>query len=118
MQSLIRWWFLHAGHWAVLYGAFAAQMEGAMSVLKFWVWLMAPLSLFLVADKAATDAAKKPARPVLGWLGMFQAWVTLGLLVWFGHIATGVAWFVVIGMCAYHRDATRRARAAAAATAT
>lgn len=113
MKDVTRWWFVHALHWAALYGAFAAQVEGAMYVLKFWVWVMAPLSLFLLADKAAADAAKKPARPVLGWLSMLQAWVTLGLLVWFGHIASAAAWGLVMVMCAMHREATRKARAAA-----
>jgi hypothetical protein len=114
MKELTRWWVMHALHWAVLYGAFVAQMEGAMYVLKFWVWVMAPLSLFLLADKAAADAAKKLPQPVRGWLSMLQAWVTLGLLVWFGHIASALAWGLV--MCAVHRDTTRKARAAAAAS--
>lgn len=118
MKDLGRWWFVHALHWAVLYGAFAADMDGAMYVLKFWVFVMAPLSLFLLADKAAADAAKKPPQPVRAWLSMLQAWVTLGLLVWFGHIASALAWGLVMVMCAVHRDAIRKARAAAAASAT
>ena len=52
MKDLTRWWFAHALHWAVLYGAFAADMDGAMYVLKFWVWVMAPLSLFLLNTQA------------------------------------------------------------------
>ena len=117
MKDLTRWYLVHALHWAVLYGAFAAQIEGAMYVLKFWVWVMAPFSLFLLADKAAADAAKKPPQPVRAWLSMLQAWATLGLLVWFGHIASALAWGLVIVMVAVHRDATRKARNSTASSA-
>ena len=117
MKSLAKWWFVHALHWAILYGAFAAQVDGARYVLKFLVWVMAPLSLFLLADKAAADAAKKPRQVARGWLSWLQAWVTLGLLVWGGHIASGLAWGLVMLMIAVHRDATNKARAAAASTA-
>jgi hypothetical protein len=36
--------------------------------------------------------------------------------VWFGHIASALAWGLVMVMCAVHRDTTRKARAAAAAS--
>lgn len=117
MKNIAQWWLVHLLHWAVLYGAFAAQMEGAMYVLKFWVWVMAPLSPFLLAEKAAKDAAKKPPEPLRGALSMVQAWTTLGLLVWFGHIASGLAWGWVMLMVAMHRDNTRKAREATAAQA-
>lgn len=117
MKNLTRWWLVHAMHWAVLYGAFAADMNGAMYVLKFWVWVMAPLSLSLLTDKAVADSAKKPPQPVRGWLSMLQAWVTLGLLVWFGHIASALAWGLVMVMFAVHRAATSKARAAAVTSA-
>lgn len=117
MKKLAHWWLVHALHWAVLYGAFFANVAGAMYVLKFCVWLMAPVSLLLLDDKPAAEAAKKPERPVLRWLSKLQAWATLGLLVWFGHIASALAWGLVMVMFAMHHDATRKARAAAATTA-
>ena len=117
MKYLLKWWLVHALHWALLYGAFAAQIDGAMFVVKFWVWVMAPASLLLLADKTAIAAAKKPARPVLRSLSWLQAWATLGLLVWNGHIATGLAWGVVMAVIAVHQDATDKARASAAAVA-
>lgn len=115
MTDLAKWWLVHAMHWALLYGAFVANLDGAMYVLKFLVWALAPVSLLLLADEATTDAAKKPPQPVRGWLSRFQSWVTLALLVWFGHIASGAAWGLVMLMCAIHREATRKVRAATAA---
>lgn len=112
MKVLAMWWLRHVLHWAVLYGAFAAEVDGAMYILKFLVWVMAPLSLFLLANNAVVDAAKKPPHPVRADLSMLQAWATLGLLVWFGHIASALAWGVVMTMVAVHRDYTRKARAA------
>jgi hypothetical protein len=117
MKDMAKWFFVHALHWALLYGAFAADVEGAMYVLKFWVWLMAPLSLFLLADKAVANSAKKPTTPARSALVWLQAWVTLGLLVWFGHIASALAWGLVMVACAVHREATRKARASAATSA-
>lgn len=116
-MKLTKWWLVHLLHWALLYGAFAAEVDGAMYVLKFWVWVMAPLSLFLLADKAAADAAKKPPQPVRGALSWVQAWVTLGLLVWFGHIASALALGLTMTVIAVYRDATLKLRASSAASA-
>jgi len=107
---LLKWWAWHTLYWVVLYGAFGLGIEGAMYVLKFWIWLMAPLSLFLLLDKASAAAAQKPRRTTLNALSMLQAWVTLGLLVWFGHVVSACAWGFVMLMVVVHRDATRKAR--------
>jgi hypothetical protein len=114
MKEAMKWWLVHALHWAVLYGAFAVQADGPMYVLKFWAWVMAVLSCFLLTDKAVADAAKKPARPVRRWLSWVQAWATLGLLVWFGHIATGLAWAWVMVVIADHQDKVKTQRSAPA----
>jgi len=108
LKDLTKWWFIHVIHWAVMYGAFAANLDGAMYVLKFWVWIMAPISLTLLADKAIKDTAQKPARPIRSFLSMTQAWVMLFALVWFGHIATGLAWAFVILVTYVHKDQARK----------
>ncbi len=114
MRDFLKWSVAHALHWAVLYGAFAADIDGAMYVLKFWVWVLLPLSLFLLADHVAASAAKKPRTPIRGFLSALQAWATLGLLVWFGHIASALAWGFVMLVVAVHRDKTGKARASTA----
>ena len=110
MKDFLKWLVAHSLHWAVLYGAFAAQLDGAMYVLKFWVWLMAPLSLFLLVAKVTEEEANRPPQPVRSALNFLQAWVTLGLLVWFGHIATALAWGLAMLMFAAYRDAVKKAR--------
>lgn len=117
MKKLTMWGLVHSLHWAVLYGAFCAEVDGAMYLLKFWVWVMAPLSLVLLADKVVIEAAKNPPQPVRGALSRLQAWVTLGLLVWFGHIASALAWGLVMTMVALHIEATRKVRASTATSA-
>ena len=117
MKKLAIWWLVHSLHWAVLYGAFSAEVNGAMYLLKFWVWVMAPLSLVLLADTVVLEAAKKPPQPVRSTLSRLQAWVTLGLLVWFGHIASALAWGLVMTMVALHIEATRKLRASMATSA-
>lgn len=115
MSDLAKWWLWHALHWALLYGAFAAEMQGAMYVVKFVVWSFVPFSLLLLADKAVADTAARPRRPLLNALKMLQAWSTLILLVWFGHIVTALAWAFVMFMVAVHRELVRRKRDSTAA---
>lgn len=117
MKKLLHWMAWHLGHWALLYLAFVMDLEGAMSLLKFFVWMLAPLSLFFLSAKLAAEVAKKPRQP--SWqhaCSQVQGWITLCLLVWFGHVATGVAWAIVILMSAFGRDQAEKIRAAAAAS--
>jgi hypothetical protein len=114
MKDAMKWWVVHVLHWAVLYGAFVVQADGAMYALKFWAWVMALLSCVLLAEEAVADAAKKPSQPVRRWLSWVRAWATLGLLVWFGHIATGLAWLWVMVMIAIHQDKVKTQRNAPA----
>ena len=110
MKDMMKWCFVHALHWAVLYGAFAAQADGAMYVLKFWTWVMAILSWVLLTEEAVANAAKKPPQPMRRWLSWVQAWATLGLMVWFGHIVTGLAWLWVMVMIAIHQEKVKTQR--------
>lgn len=113
-----KWTMVHAFHWAVLYGAFAANLEGAMYVLKFWVWAAAALCLVLLTDSAIKSTAEKPEEAKLKQaLSLAQAWVTLGLLIWFGHIASAVAWGWVMCAVAFHRDAARKLKTSGATAA-
>lgn len=117
MKDLPKWILMHSLHWAVLYGAFAAQLDGALNLLMFWVWAMAPVSLFLLTDLAIAFSAEKPPKPIRSTLSMLQAWVTLGLLVWGGHVATALAWGLVMIVVAAHISSVRKVRAAVASRA-
>lgn len=117
-MNAMKWALGHTLHWAALYGAFFAGVAGAMYALTFWVWVLAPLSWLLPTDKVIAAAASKPAQPqpVRRWLNWTQAWATLGLLVWFGHLATGLAWLLVMAATALREDqvAARRSELAQA----
>jgi hypothetical protein len=114
MKNLARWCVVHAIHWALLYGAFVAGIDGAMYVLKFFVWCMWPLSFLLASKDVIAKDAKEPPKPFLSALSAFQAWVTLFFLVWHGHFFTGLAWLIVIVMIAHHRAETKKVREALA----
>ncbi len=116
-MSTVKWLAVHAIHWAILYGAFVAKIDGALYVIKFFVWAMAILSPVLLTDQAVTDSAKKPPQPVRGWMIWLQASATLGLLVWFGHIASALAWCLVMVMTAVQSRIVRKVRASAATSA-
>ena len=60
MGKILSWTLMHCAHWAVLYGAFVMNLEGAMYVLKFFAWgLVAPVALLLLADAAAQKGAHR-----------------------------------------------------------
>lgn len=112
-MKTVRWWLVYALTWALLYGAFVARLEGALHVVKFSVWVLAALSPVMVVDSVIEQSVKEPPmrlRSVLLWL---RNWVALGLLVWFGHIATGAALGVVMLCAAAHGLAVRKRRASA-----
>ncbi len=111
MKKLMTWTLVHCAHWAVLWGAFGAELEGAMYVLKFFAWTMAPLSLLLLTSFAQEKGAQEPQTPVRAALSRVQAWVTLLLLVWFGHVATALAWGVSMFCAAAYREGVKKRRA-------
>ena len=74
MKKIMQWTLLQLLHWAVLYGAFVLRLDGAMYVLKFWVWCGAPLSLVLLTDAVAAKAAAAPPTPVRTALSRVQSW--------------------------------------------
>lgn len=112
-----KWLIGHVLHWIVLYYAFAVGIDGAMYVLKFFVWVLALCSLALLNDKILAEAGKLEPKPVRRALNSLQAWVTLGLLVWFGHIVSAIAWGVLMLMVAVHHDAVSKARSTGDTTA-
>ena len=105
------WWLLHALTWALLYGAFVARLEGALYVLKFYVWIKAILSPAMLVTSVIEEAAKQTPKPLRWALAQLLNWTAMGLLVWFGHVATGAALFVEILFCAAHRREVRKRRA-------
>lgn len=113
MKKTMSWLVLHACLWAVLYGAFAMKLEGAMYLLKFFAWVMAPLALFLLTDAAQKKGADEQPRPIATALSRLHAWTMLGLLVWHGHVATALAWGLVMLCGAIYREGVKKARGAA-----
>lgn len=113
MKKLLTWSAVHALHWALLYIAFAMQVEGALYVLKFAVWLLAPLSLTFAMDVSIKSTAALPRQPVRAFLTALQGWTTLGLFVWYGHIVTALAWGLVMFMRSFNRQEAQKLRSVA-----
>lgn len=110
MKKLATWIVFHAAHWAVLYGAFGLDLEGAMYILKFFAWAMVFLAPLLLTDAAKENGAKENPAQVRRVMTNIQSWVTLLALVWFGHIATAVAWFWVMVCVAIYREQVKKMR--------
>ena len=111
MKSIMKWAIVHMAVWAVLYGAFFENIEGALYTLKFFIWLTAPLSAFLLIGGVVSTSAKGRQRPVLRALSNIQLSAALVLLVWFGHLFTGLACAAIMAFIAIHRSAVNEARA-------
>lgn len=111
MKKLITWIAAHCAHWAILYMAFFAHIDGALYILKFFAWAMVFISPVLLTDIAKDRGAKETPTPVRAVLSRVQSWCTLLALVWFGHIATAVAWVFVMLCCALYREGVKKIRA-------
>lgn len=110
MKKHITWITFHTLHWAVLYGAFELKLNGAMYVLQFFVWVMLLTAFILLSDRLAKQAAKDKPAPLKATMSALQSWSTLLLLVWNGHIATSIAWGVVMMLVAIHREKVQELR--------
>lgn len=112
--ELARWVVWYVLLWGVLYGAFVAQVAGALHVLKFYVWAVALVSPMALADRVVAGSLEIQSRPLLGLLSRAQELATLALLVWFGHFASAAAWALALALFDAHRKMVREARAGSA----
>jgi hypothetical protein len=69
-------------------------VDGALYVLKFFVWAIClPAGLIALTDAAQKNMAKEPDTGPLNKLAArLVAWGCLAVMIWTGHIATAVAW--------------------------
>lgn len=116
MNKLATWIAFHCAHWAVLYGAFVLEVEGALYVLKFFAWVMVFVAPLLLTNAAKENGVKENPTPVRSALTRIQSWATLLALVWFGHIATALAWCWVMACVALYREGVKKTRTERMAT--
>lgn len=106
---------VHSTHWLVLYLAFAVGSEGALRVLLFVCWGCALFLPMMHMKAAQAELLKRPAHgPLRSASTRVQSWLTLALLVWFGHIPTAVAWAFAMFNAAVVDAGLKELRAAAA----
>lgn len=110
MKKLIVWTGIYCASWALLYATFALNIDGAMNVLKFFVWGIALLSPLLLLDIAMDSAAKQAPTPVRWLLQRLMDWITLLLLAWFGHLVTAGAWAIKMLCVRMHQDGVEKRR--------
>jgi hypothetical protein len=111
VKKLATWIAFHCAHWAALYGAFIIELDGALYILKFFVWAMVFIAPLMLTDAATEQGLKDSDKPVRGAMTRIQSWTTLLALVWFGHIATAIAWLWVMACAAIYRESVKKARA-------
>lgn len=95
---------IHLLLWVAAYMAFIVGSDGFLSILKFYSWVIAAISIVMLSDRATKEAAEKPDAPaVLRLSGRALHVFMLFGFVWFGHYATGFAVLFFMFVSALHR---------------
>ena len=76
------------------YLGLVAGVDGALYVMKFFVWAIClPVGLVALTDATQKIMAKEPdSGPLNKLAARLVAWACLGVMIWAGHIVTGMAW--------------------------
>ena len=76
------------------WAGFVNGVDGALYVVKFFVWAIClPTGLLAMSEQVQKALAKNPPPGALHKLASrITAWGVLGVMVWTGHIATACAW--------------------------
>ena len=95
------------------YLGLVAGVDGALYVMKFFVWAIClPAGLIALSDAAQKNMAKEPDTGSLNKLAArLVAWGCLGMMIWTGHMATGVAWGFYMMCTAVASEGVKKHRA-------
>ena len=112
MKKALRWLVLNGGFVAAVWYGFIEGIDGAQYIAKFWVWAVTvPMGLMALTDAMQKKLAAAPPTPVQSNVQQLIAWLALGVFIWFGHIATAVAWGFWMLANAICREGVKRHRA-------
>lgn len=98
------------------YGA-VEGIPGAQNMLMFFIWAIClPIGLLALHPTMHKSLAEKPPTPIASGLSHCVGFAILGILIWTGHMATGVAWgfYLFCAAVANHEAKKLRAQAAGA----
>ena len=102
---------------ALTWTGFVNGVEGAMYLVKFFVWAIClPISFPALSTPMQQALAKDPAPGLVHkWVSRASAWLVLGVMVWTGHIATACAWGFYLLCAAVASEGAKKLRAEASA---
>ena len=110
-KAKVRWWSSHLTVWVIIIGAAMPGSEFFMYALKITVFVVAPISVFLLSEKniqiGATSARSKPA---FGVLLAGQAVAVVVLLFWRGHELTSFVGTLSLIVILFYKCAVRDER--------
>ncbi len=91
-----------------------AGVDGALYVVKFFVWAIClPVGVIALTDAAHKNLAKgTKSNSLHKFAARLVAWSCLGVMVWTGHIATAVAWGLYMLCAAIAEAGAEKHRAA------
>ena len=94
-MKTIKWLLFAAGQAALFYLAFIEGINGALNIVLFLVWGLFLLSFFVFNDEFVnTSQGRTPSVP--RWLDVTTDLIFVGVLVWFGHVFTAMAYMIHI----------------------
>lgn len=82
----------------LVYLGFVEGSDGAMNVLKFYVWFaFVVFGISFFSDAVAKKQAEKEEAPSYQRIiGRLTSVFLMGILVWFGHIFSGIAMLLAL----------------------
>ena len=90
-------WAYQLAFAGMIYAAFGLRIDGAMSLLLFYVWVTSPcLFIALGLPKFAQEMAQKPHRPALHAFSAAISYALLALFAWHGKYFTALTWLVAV----------------------
>lgn len=100
---------------ALTYLGFFGGVEGALYVVKFFVWATSvPVGLIALTDTMQKKLAEQPPKGrVVRFIDRTVSWCMLAMMVWTGHLATATAWGFFMLCAAVARASADEIRATA-----
>jgi len=92
----LRWFCMRALLYSCIYAGFVHHIDGARRIALFLVWL----GFVVICIGSCSDDAKatifKTGRAIPQWIKITVDLIAVAALIWFGAVASGVAWFIAL----------------------
>ena len=83
--------------WILLYLAFIEEIAGASNVVHALAWIGIVISPLMLAGSSIKELKKHP-KDFIFTIDKMDDLVIVGVFIWFGSVATGIAWLIALAI--------------------